>query len=102
MIDFANVDGFDWDDGNREKNWKQHSVEWTEAEETFLSVPLLVLPDPTHSQSETRFAVLGRTLADRRLVVVFTVRNNRIRVISARDMSKKERTMYDEALKKNP
>jgi hypothetical protein len=45
--------------------------------------------------------LLGRTLADRRLVIVFTVRSNRIRVISARDMSKKERKHYDEALEED-
>ena len=101
MIDLSVLEGFEWDNGNREKNWAQQKVAWTEAEEAFLSVPLLVLPDPEHSGAETRLAVLGRTLADRRLVVVFTIHNNRIRVISARDMSKKERKLYDEAIKKN-
>jgi uncharacterized protein len=102
MIDLSTLDGFEWDDGNREKNWFVHQVEWTEAEEAFLSSPIIVLPDPKHSLAENRLVLLGRTLADRRLVVVFTIRNNRIRVISARDMSKKERKMYDEALEENP
>ena len=101
MIDPTTLDGFEWDSANREKDWIQHKVAWTEAEEAFLRVPLIALPDPHHSQAEKRLALLGRTLADRRLVVVFTIRNNRIRVISARDMSKKERKMYDEAIKKN-
>jgi uncharacterized DUF497 family protein len=101
MIDLSTLDGFEWDGGNREKNWILHKVAWTEAEEAFLSEPLLLLPDPKHSQAENRFAVLGRTLADRRIVIVFTIRNNRIRVISARDMSMKERKMYDEATEKD-
>ena len=101
MIDLSTLEGFEWDSGNREKNWLQHKVAWTEAEEAFLSVPLLVLPDPRHSGVETRLAILGRTLADRRLVVVFTKRNNRIRVISARDMSREERKLYDEAIEKD-
>jgi uncharacterized DUF497 family protein len=101
MIDLSTIDGFDWDSGNREKNWEQHKVDWTEAEETFFSIPLLVLPDPKHSRAESRLAVLGQTLAGRKLAVVFTIRNNRIRVISARDMSKKERNLYDEAIEKN-
>ena len=101
MIDFSTLDGFEWDDGNREKNWLTHHVEWTEAEEAFVSTPILVLPDPKHSDDEDRLVLLGRTLADRRIVVVFTIRKNRIRVISARDMSKKERKMYDEALEEN-
>ncbi len=102
MIDLLSLDGFEWDDGNRDKNWKRHKVHWTEAEEAFFNEPIVLLPDPQHSQIETRLALLGRTLAERRLVIVFTVRKTRIRVISAGDMSKKERRIYDEALEKNP
>ena len=102
MLDFTSIEGFEWDEGNRDKNWVPHQVEWTEAEEAFFGTPIIVSPDPKHSLSENRMVLLGRTLAERRLVVVFTVRNNRIRVISARDMSKKERTLYDEALEENP
>jgi uncharacterized DUF497 family protein len=101
-IDLSTLDGFERDDGNREKNRFLHHVEWTEAEEVFLSTPVLVLPDPKHSLGENRLVLLGRTPADRRLVVVFTIRNSRIRVISARDMSKKERKIYDEAIEENP
>jgi uncharacterized DUF497 family protein len=101
MLDFTNIEGFEWDDGNRDKNWATHQVDWTEAEEAFFGTPIIVSPDSKHSLSENRKVLLGRTLADRRLVVVFTIRNNRIRVISARDMSKKERTLYDEALEEH-
>ena len=102
MIDLSSVEGFDWDAGNKEKNWRRHKVAWTEAEEAFLNEPMVLLPDPKHSQIEKRIALLGRTLADRRLSIIFTIRNNRIRVISARDMSGKERKAYDEAIKKTP
>ena len=102
MIDLASVSGFDWDDGNRDKNWLVHKVAWVEAEEVFFNQPLLVYPDPLHSQSEARLYALGRTSADRRLFIVFTIRKNKIRVISARNMSKKERRIYDEAFKENP
>ncbi len=101
MIDLSTLEGFEWDDGNRNKNWKQHKVHWTEAEEAFLNEPVVLFPDPHHSQIETRLALLGRTLAERLLTIVFTIRKNRIRVISARDMSKKERRLYHEALEKN-
>ena len=101
MLDLTKIEGFEWDDGNRDKNWIAHQVEWTEAEEAFLNTPILVSPDSKHSLSESRMVLLGRTLADRRLVIVFTVRSNRIRVISARDMSKKERKHYDEALEED-
>ena len=101
MLDFSTIEGFEWDDGNRDKNWVSHQVEWTEAEEAFFGTPIIVSPDPKHSLSENRLVLLGRTLADRRLVGVFTIRHNCIRVISARDMSKKERKLYDEALEEN-
>ncbi len=100
MIDFSSLDGFEWDEGNKEKSWKQHKVAWTEAEEAFVGEPVMVLPDPRHSGTELRTTLLGRTLAGRKVTVVFTIRNNRIRVISARDMSRKERSMY-EAIEKN-
>ena len=102
MIDLARLTGFDWDVGNQKKNWDQHKVSWPEAEEVFFREPLLVYPDPAHSEAEERFYVLGRTVAERRLFIVFTVRKNRIRVISARGMSKKERRIYDEALEEGP
>jgi uncharacterized protein len=95
-MDFSQIVGFDWDNANRDK------VSWTEAEEVFFHQPLLVYPDPEHSHAEDRFYLLGRTGEDRRLFAVFTVRRNKIRVISARDMSNKERRIYNEALKENP
>ena len=102
MIDLSKLTGFDWDEGNRDKNWDLHKVSWSEAEEVFFNQPLLLYPDPTHSESEDRFYVLGRTAADRGLFVVFTIRKNKVRVISARDMAKKERRIYDEASEENP
>ncbi len=101
MIDLSAVDGFEWDEGNKEKNWIQHKVAWTEAEEAFVGEPVMVLPDPKHSDREMRMTLLGRTTPGRKLTIIFTIRNNRVRVISAREMSKKERSIYDEAIEKN-
>lgn len=102
MIDLSTIDGFEWDDGNREKTRLLHDVDWQETEEAFFHPPILVALDPTHSQSEERMFLLGRTAAGRQLTVVFTIRKKHIRVISARDMSKKERRYYHEALKEDP
>jgi uncharacterized protein len=102
MIDFSELNGFEWDSANQDKNWILHQVTWIEAEEPFFHQPLLVFPDPLHSQSEDRFYILGRTSEDRRLSIVFTIRKDKIRIISARDMSKKERAIYNEALEENP
>ncbi len=86
--------GFDWDEGNIEKNWIKHDVVPSEYEQIFFNRPLLVHDDTLHSTEEKRFYALGRTDMDRQIFVVFTVRQNLIRIISARDMSRKERKVY--------
>jgi uncharacterized DUF497 family protein len=93
---FAGFTGFDWDVANREKSWRRHKVTWLECEEAFFNQPLYVSPDPRHSLTEERFYALGSTHNERLLFVVFTRRKSRIRIISARDMSKRERKAYIE------
>jgi uncharacterized DUF497 family protein len=98
MIDWTKITGFDWDEGNTRKNEK-HGVTMAEAEQTFFNAPLLVLEDSKHSNQETRFHALGKTDDKRLLHITFTVRHNgeKIRVISARDMHRKERVIYEKA-----
>ena len=91
------LEGFEWDAGNSDKNWLRHAVRQSEAEQVLLNTPLVVAADIGHSQTEARFAALGRTDTGRGLAVVFTVRGNRIRVISARTMNKMERKVYGQA-----
>ena len=86
---------FEWDEGNSAKSWARHGVRPSECEEVFWQQPLA--EDLSPSQSEPRFLALGKTFAGRRLLVVFTVRLRRLRVISARDMSRKERSAYEAA-----
>jgi uncharacterized DUF497 family protein len=92
--------GFDWDEGNARKNEK-HGVTQAEVEQVFLNTPLLLADDLKHSQHESRFRALGRTDFDRRLHITFTERGNGtlIRPISARNMSRKERAVYEQAVK---
>jgi len=97
MIVLSSVTGFEWDDGNRDKNWEKHQVSNSDCEEVFFNLPLLLHPDPTHSQAEDRYYVLGQTNEGRRLFISFTIRGENIRVISARDMSKRERNFYEQA-----
>ena len=94
-VAFSEVSGFDWNSGNRDKNTK-HDVEWRESEQVFFNRPLIVIDDAAHSMSEARFAAFGKTDAGRKLIVVYTVRDALIRVISARDMSRKERVFYED------
>jgi uncharacterized DUF497 family protein len=98
MIDLSSVVAFEWDDGNARKN-ERHGVSMAEAEQVFFNAPLRLLHDEKHSQAESRFHALGKTHAGRELHIVFTLRNDNqlIRVISARDMHRKERTLYEQA-----
>jgi len=87
--------GFEWDDGNRTKNWEQHDVSEAECEQAFFNRPLIARRDTRHSETEARFYVLGRTDAGRLLFVAFTIRQDRVRIISARDMTPAERQRYE-------
>jgi uncharacterized DUF497 family protein len=102
MIILEKVAGFDWDAGNARKN-DRHGVSMAEAEQVFFNVPVLMLPDSAHSQSEPRYHALGKTIDGRRLHISFTLRDDGklIRVISARDMHRKERAHYEQATQDN-
>lgn len=99
MIDLSKITGFDWDNGNARKSEEKHAVSMAEAEQVFFNNPLLLLQDVKHSQRENRNHALGKTDANRMLHITFTLRHagEKIRVISARDMHKKERKIYDQA-----
>jgi uncharacterized DUF497 family protein len=90
----ASCIGFDWDDGNTQKNWERHRVTPEEAEDLFFNEPLVVRRDAGHSQRERRYYALGRTGSGRRLFAAFTVRGKLIRVISVRDMNSREQEAY--------
>ena len=96
MIDLTRVVGFDWDAGNARKN-ERHGVTQVEAEDLFFDPRLVLAPDPRHSDAEPRLHALGETSVGRRLHVTFTLgaEGTRIRVISARDMHRKERAVYE-------
>lgn len=99
MIDLSKIVGFDWDDGNTRKNEK-HSVSTAESEQVFFNAPLSMLEDGKHSALESRFYALGKTDEGRLLHIAFTLRaaGAKIRVISARDMSRQERKIYEQAI----
>ena len=99
-IDFSKIDGFEWDKGNTEKSKLKHRVECIECEEVFFNEDILLYPDESHSKTENRYYVLGITSVGRYLFISFTIRNNKIRVISARPMNRKEKNKYHEKTKK--
>ena len=100
MLTLDRVVGFEWDEGNARKSADKHAVSRAEAEQVFFNEPLVVAADTAHSRSEPRFHALGHTDAGRRLHVTFTLRadGSLLRVISARDMSRKERRIYAQAV----
>lgn len=97
MLDFQSAQGFDWDEGNQDKNWLKHGVSNGECEELFFNLPLIIADDTKHSELERRYYALGQTNAGRLLFLSFTIRVDKVRVISARDMSRKEREIYGQA-----
>ncbi|EKD45464.1 MAG: hypothetical protein ACD_69C00280G0003 [uncultured bacterium] len=97
-IVLQNLIGFDWDKWNFNKNQDKHKVSYLECEQIFFNFPLLLYDDTKHSSQEKRLYALdalGKTDNERLLFIVFTIRNNLIRIISARDMCKKERAIYE-------
>jgi len=97
-----NCEGFQWDKGNSDKSWLRHQVTKNESEQVFFNKPIIVEDDKKHSQTENRWYLFGQTDTRKLLFVVFTIRENLIRVISARNMNKKERKIYYEQIKKHP
>ena len=86
---------FDWDEHNQYKNWHKHQVKFRECEQVFSNTPLKIFPDPKHSHTEARFLAYGVTNKSKPLTIVFTIRNQQIRVISARHQNKKEGQAYE-------
>jgi uncharacterized DUF497 family protein len=104
MIDFEKIEGFDWDAGNARKSDDKHQVSQAEVEQTFFNVPLVLALDVKHSQTEPRFHALGKTTAGRLLHITFTLRfaGRKIRPISAREMHREERRVYEQSTQANP
>lgn len=95
VYELDEIEGFEWNEANSNKNKEKHNTEPKESEEAFFNKPIVFLKDPKHStQDEKRYGVLGTTNAGRKLAIFFTVRNKKIRVISSRDMGKKDKAIY--------
>lgn len=86
---------FEWDKGNREKNWTKHGVTTEECEEAFQDEYVFTQPDRLHAGAEERYILIGRTKNSRHLFIAFTIRNNCVRIISARNMHRKEILFYE-------
>lgn len=96
-MDLENITGFDWDEGNKYKSEEKHKISIKEAEEVFESDPFITIK--TGITHEERYQLFGQTKSGKLISVIFTLRNNKIRVISARPQSQKERNFYNGKLK---
>jgi len=96
---FKDIIVFDWNEGNKDKNVVKHNVSNSECEEIFFNKPIIVSNDAGHSENESRYYALGRTNENKNLFIAYTIRENKIRIISARPQSKKERLNYEKAKK---
>jgi len=93
---FKDLAGFDWNKANKQKNLVKHKVYYKECEEVFFNKPLIFFQDEKHSLKEKIYGVFGQTNNKRLLTIIFTIRNNKVRAISARDQNKKERKQYEQ------
>ncbi len=101
MIDLSKITGFEWDKGNTDKSYQKHGITPNEAEQVFTDEDVQVERDIKHQEKEKRYIAIGKNAADRILFIVFTMRKNKIRVISERIANQKERRLYEERVKKN-
>ena len=92
---------FEWDKGNKEKNLKKHGILDEEAESVFFDKKSLLADDLKHSKFEDRFQIVGKSVMESLLTVFFTIRKDKIRIISARSVNKKERKAYEQKIKAN-
>lgn len=99
MVSLSGISEFEWDKGNLDKSYQKHDVTPKETEEIFVSENIFVVPDVKHSKEEKRQIALGKTLLGKNLFIVFTIRRNKIRIISVRRMHKKEVEKYEKAQK---
>jgi uncharacterized DUF497 family protein len=96
VVDLTKITGFEWDKGNIDKSFKKHGITPNEAEEVFLDEDIFLLKDIKHSQAEERFEAIGKITKGEILFLAFTVRGDKIRIISARRANKKERRLYEQ------
>jgi len=101
VIDLDKLKGFEWDKANIDKSYKKHGITPNQAEEIFLDENVILVEDIKHSQKEKRFIAIGKTTGKKNLFIVFTIRNKKIRIISARKANRKERKQYEKTTKEN-
>ena len=101
MVDLSKIDGFEWDKWNIDKSYKKHGIKASEIEQVFVDKNAQIEKDIKHQEKEERYIAIGKTFQERMLFIVFTIRDDALRVISGRIANRKERRLYEESAKKN-
>lgn len=96
VIRLSEILEFEWDKGNIGKIYQKHGITPNEAEEVFLDKNILIIDDIKHSKSEERFMAIGKINQGSVLFLAYTIRKNKIRIISARKADKIERRLYEQ------
>ena len=86
---------FDWDQWNIQKNEEKHGISMLEAQSAFYDKKILIFDDIEHSLRKSRYICYARSAYNKTLMIAFTIRNKKVRIISARKASKKERNVYE-------
>ena len=94
MLSLDKYKGFEWDKGNVDKSYQKHGITPSEAEESFLDEKAIILKDIKHSQKEKRYLLIGETIEEKLLFIVFVLRKKKLRIISARKANRKEKNKY--------
>jgi hypothetical protein len=94
MLTLGKHKAFEWDKGNVDKSYQKHGITPNETEEAFLDEKAIFLEDIRHSKKEERHLLIGKTAEEKLLLVVFTLRHKKIRIISARKANRKEKNKY--------
>jgi uncharacterized protein len=92
---------FEWDSNKAKKNIEAHNVSFEEASTVFGDNLSLTIFDPLHSENEDRYVIIGNSLKNRMLIVIHTERSDKIRIISARKATTKEREQYEANAKRH-
>jgi len=95
IVDLPEPLEFEWDEANKIKIWLKHKISAEECEEAFSNEQIFRQADELHSIQENRYILISNTKKLRILFIVYTLRKNKVRVISARSMHKKEQSFYE-------
>lgn len=89
---------FEWDEKKAQLNFEKHKVSFEESVTVFYDPLLATMPDPDNSEDEQRYITIGQAIKGRILIISYTERQNRTRIISCRKATSREKKTYEESI----